>query len=285
MAVTHDQIPQRKALRYTCVGSGTCAPNPARGQACHLLEARGLRILLDLGSGSLRALARLGEGLASIAAVGITHRHMDHVSDLLPLLFSLRHAPGLQRTAPLTLFGYPGLAADLDRLADVFGRWVLEPGFEVEVRDLEPGEGLLLEAVGVRARVRAHEVRHSPEAVGFRVEVDGEAVAGPIAFAYSGDTGATPALVDLAAGADLFVCECAFPDGQGVEGHLTPSELLPICAATRARRTVTTHFYPAWDEGGIDRLWREALARFGRELPLTPAHDGLRIEVGGGAGS
>jgi ribonuclease BN (tRNA processing enzyme) len=240
-------------------------------------------MLLDLGSGSLRSLARLGEPFETLSAVGLTHRHMDHVADLLPLLFALRNTPGLARRERLVVFGYPGLRADLERLAQVFGRWVLEPGFDVEIRELFPGEVLELEGIEAKARVSAHPVRHSPEAVGFRIEILTGAAGGSPArsFAYSGDSGATDTLVDLAAGVDLFVCECSFPDDQAVEGHLTPSQLLPICASAGARRTVATHFYPVWDERGVERLWSESLARFGGEVPLIAAHDGLDLEING----
>lgn len=267
-------------LRYLCVGSGTCVPSVSRGPACHLVEAEGLRILLDLGSGSLRSLTRMGESWARLTAVGVTHRHQDHVGDLLPLLFALRNAPGPERDERLDLFGYAGLSEDLKRLAQVYGRWVLEPGFELAVTDLEPGAELVLGPPQGAVRVRAHRVRHSPEAVGFAIQVGDRAAGGPCRFAYSGDSGPSPALVELAAGADLFVSECAFPDGQGVENHLTPSDLLPICAEAGARRTVATHFYPIWDDVGVERLLAEAIARFGRDVPIQAAHDGLRIEVG-----
>lgn len=241
-----------------------------------------LRLVLDLGSGSLRSLVRMGEAVLEVDAVGFTHRHMDHVGDLLPFLFALRHTPGLGRTKPLTLFGYRGLRADLERLAELFGRWALDPGFELQLHELAPGESLRLDVARERVRVTAHPVRHSPEAVGLRLELSREPGRGAeVQFAYSGDTGATESLIELARGADLFVCECAFPDGEGVEGHLTPSELLPICAKASPRRTLTTHFYPVWDERGTERLWRESLERFGHEVSVAPAHDGLRIDFGG----
>lgn len=283
---------------YTCVGSGTCVPSASRGSACHLLQAGDLRVLLDLGSGSLRSLVRLGESIADLDAVGLTHRHMDHVGDLLPLLFALRYSPGSPRTAPLRLFGYRGLRSDLSRLAEVFGDWVRSPGFELIAHELAPGERFELTAGEATARVTAFEVNHTPEAVSFGIEISFEGSergssrhgAGENAsrrtresssrrFAYSGDSGATEALVELAAGADLFVCECAFPDAHGVEGHLTPSELLPLCASARPRRTVATHFYPVWDQEGMDRLWREAYDRYGGEVSITPAHDGLHVRL------
>ncbi len=236
--------------------------------------------MLDLGSGSLRSLARLGEPFADLRAVGLTHRHQDHVADLLPLLFALRHTPGLERRDPLDLFGYRGLEADLGRLRELYGEWVRSPGFELRVHEVAPGDSLRLASGESEAHVAAVAVRHTPEAVGFRIELGRRGAGEPVRVAYTGDSGATDSLVELGAGVDLFVSECAFPDDLRVEGHLTPSELLPIAATAGARRTVPTHFYPVWDARGVDRVWLEAQERFGTPVPLTPAFDGLRVELG-----
>jgi len=40
------------------------------------------------------------------------------------------------------------------------------------------------------------------------------------------------------------VCDAAFPDGQRVEGHLTPSLAGSHAQRARARRLMLTHFYP-----------------------------------------
>ena len=266
-------------LSYTCVGSGTCVPSAVRGPACHLVRAAGRTFVLDLGSGSLRSLAKLGVRPFQVDAVGLTHRHQDHVADLLPLLFALRHTPGERRVEPLLLFGYAGLSADVERLGDLYGRLVAEPGFPLHVRELRDGDELTL-ADGA-LRVRAHGVRHTPEAVGFRLGLAGGAL-----MAYSGDSGATAALVDLADDVDLFVCESAFPDGHGVEGHLTPSQLLPLAERARAASVIATHFYPIWDELGTQEVWEGARRRHGPGAPrVTPAVDGLTVEAGAGAAS
>jgi ribonuclease BN (tRNA processing enzyme) len=266
-------------VRYTCVGSGTVVPRAERGPACHLLEFSGLRLLLDLGSGSLRSLARLGCEPLQLHAIGLTHKHMDHVADLLPLFFALRYAPGLQRDDPLRVFGYPGLRRDLERLAEVHGPWVMRPGLELVLEELAPGEELEISVGEARARIVAHPVHHTPEAVGFRVTLPDRGVE----FAYSGDSGATDSLVELARDADLFVCECAFPDAYRVEGHLSPSEFLTICAAAAPRQVVATHLYPVWDELGSDRIWHEAFQKFGRKLDVITARDGLIVDLAGTA--
>ena len=50
--------------------------------------------------------------------------------------------------------------------------------------------------------------------------------------------------VDLAEGADLLVLESSFPDGEEVEGHLTPSQAGHIATLAGVERLVLIHFYP-----------------------------------------
>ena len=61
---------------------------------------------------------------------------------------------------------------------------------------------------------------------------------------YTGDTGFTPELADFARGCDVLITEASFPEGQDVEGHLTPFQAGRIAALARVRKLVLIHFYP-----------------------------------------
>ena len=83
-------------------------------------------------------------------------------------------------------------------------------------------------------------------------------------LAYSGDTGPTPRLAELAHGADLFLCEATLDDPEPAErGHLTAGEAAAAFRVSGARRMLVIH-RP-------------------EELPLDSglelAHDGLITEV------
>jgi hypothetical protein len=91
--------------------------------------------LCDVGYGNLRRLAGLGLPWPGLDRVAVTPRHPDHIADLLPLLFALRHTPGVERVRPLTLIGYVGFARDLSLLSEVDEGWVLDPGFPLEIRE------------------------------------------------------------------------------------------------------------------------------------------------------
>lgn len=264
-----------ETLRYTLVGSGTCIPDAERGPAAHHFTCGDLSLLCDLGSGTLRRMHGLGLETGTLDLVAVTHRHQDHIADLLPLLFALRYTPGLDRERPLSLVGYPGLRADLDALTAIYGEWVTAPGFPLEI--WEAGDTPVeLEREGASVELEACPVLHTPEAVGFRLtfEVEGREVV----VAYTGDTEACAQATELARDADLLIAECSAADELPVSGHLTPRAVGRLAAAANCSRLVATHFYPSalalgWSE--IERRIREA---FG-ERPVDLGADGLEIEL------
>ncbi len=74
---------------------------------------------------------------------------------------------------------------------------------------------------------------------------------------YTGDTGPSADLAAWAKGCDLLLAECSLPDGQGVEGHLTPATVGRLAADAAARRLVLTHLYPPAERVDV----RAAVAR------------------------
>lgn len=262
-------------LTYTLVGSGTLIPSAERGPAAHHFACGELAVLCDLGSGTLRRLDGLGLSPYDLDLVAVTHRHQDHIADLLPLIFALRYPPGQKRVRPLTLVGYPGLRHDLERLAMVYGEWVVDPGYPLEVR--EAGETPIeMNRGDAWLEIAGRPVAHTPEAVGYRISMaDGgrESV-----VAYTGDTEECAGAIDLARDADLLVAECSTADEKPVPGHLTPRAVGRLAAAAAARRVVATHFYPSamalgWAE--LERRIREAYARG----PVDLGVDGLEIQL------
>ena len=76
------------------------------------------------------------------------------------------------------------------------------------------------------------------ETYGFRLAADGTTIA------YSGDSGPSERLVELARGSDLFVCEATLDrgidDGQP-RGHLSADEALAAAAEAGTQRVLLTH--------------------------------------------
>ena len=95
-------------------------------------------------------------------------------------------------------------------------------------------------------------------------------------IAYSGDTAPTPALVDLASGTDVFLCEAAFRDGEDHPPgmHLTGREAGEHAMAAGVGRLLVTHV-PPW--GHRAAAVAGAADVFGG--PVTAASSGLVLDV------
>ena len=235
------------------IGSSPAWPNPGGAQSGYLVESEG-RLLLDCGPGVLARL-REQESWPLIDAIAITHFHLDHWGDLVPWVWGT--AFGLGRdTRPPELWLPPGGAAHLRKLGADLGR---EDMFDraFEVREYSGGQRFTAGGFDITPTRVLH---YTLETYGFRV-ADGETV-----LAYSGDSGPCPELAELAADADLFLCEATLHDAASEgdpRGHLTVEE------ATRAFR-----------ESGAARL---LLTHRPRELSLDgdleQACDGLEVEV------
>ncbi len=251
------------AMQLTVLGSGTAIPVADRFPAGYLLAIGDRRLMVDCGPGTLRRLAQAGTSLRDLDAVLLTHYHTDHCADLGPLLFALR-SPLFAGRGPLHVFGAPGLQRLVDTLTQAWP-WLAPRGYELHLHEVLPGTFAIADAT-----VTAVPIRHTAQSLGYRV-----AAANGASAAFSGDADECDELVELARGVDVFVCEAATPDGQKLDGHLTPSLTARFAARAGARQLVLTHFYPECE--GHD-LRAAAAAHFGGSIAL--AHDLLQLPVG-----
>lgn len=85
--------------------------------------------------------------------------------------------------------------------------------------------------------VTVDHVAHPVETFAFRFEHDGRALV------YSGDTGPSPALTELARSADVLLCEAGFPDLPDLppDLHLCGQQAGQHAAAAGTGRLVLTH--------------------------------------------
>ncbi len=206
-------------------------------------------MLFDCGPGVMRRLLEAGVSIFDISHLFISHFHPDHVGELASFLFALKYpAPSFQKQ-PITIVAGHGFQAFFSRLQDVYGQWIVLPPdrFEIVELDTEKPDRHRFPSFTVDSA----PVAHRPESLAFRItDTDKKTMV------YSGDTDVCRELVRLATDADLFICESAFPDGQKVEGHLTPSAAGTIAQTASVRKLVLTHFYPACDDADIEKQCR-----------------------------
>jgi ribonuclease BN (tRNA processing enzyme) len=229
-------------VRLTIVGCSGSGPGPASPASSYLVEHDGYRLLLDLGNGSFGALQGLVDP-ATVDAVFLSHLHADHCLDVAPFVVWHRYSGRSTRKlvpmyAPVGAERRLALAYDSDGegLTDVF--------------DFVPvGAGQL--ALGPFTAALARTA-HPVECYAIRLDAGGRSLV------YTGDTGASAAVVELARGSDVLLAEAAHPDVPDLPPalHLTGREAGEHAAAAQVGRLLLTHV-PAW----VDRESQLAAAR------------------------
>lgn len=221
-------------MRLTVIGCSGSIPGPESPASCYLLEAEGFRLLVDLGNGAIGALQRHAS-LYEIDAVCLSHLHADHCLDLCPYWVARNYGPD-GAYPPIPVYGPEGTAS---RMAQAYGLDE-NPGMTraFSFATLAPGTCQIGPFDVTLARMN-----HPVETFGFRFQCGNRSVA------YSADTGESPALVELARGADLLLCEATFLTMPGLppDLHLTARQAAEHAAAASAAQLVLTHL-PPWND-------------------------------------
>jgi ribonuclease BN (tRNA processing enzyme) len=244
-----------RAVELRFLGTGDAFGSGGRLHASTLLRSPGGDVLVDCGPSALAALRREGLDPNAVDAVVLTHLHGDHFGGVPFLLMDGHYASG--RTRPLLVAGPEGVEAAVSRALEALfpGSGGLATRFPVTYAEWRAGSTM----TAGPARVTPIPVRHSANTpcYGLRIEIDGRVVA------FSGDTEWIDSLVDLSAGADLFVCECSGYENAPPH-HLDYVTLARHRPLLTCRRLLVTH------------MGDEMLSRVGG-LPLEAARDGLML--------
>jgi ribonuclease BN (tRNA processing enzyme) len=242
--------------RFRFIGSGDAFSSGGRFQACFALEGGDEPLLIDCGATTLTALKRQQIDPASIGWIVVSHLHGDHFGGLPWLILDGQFAG---RTRPLVIAGPPGLERRLHAAFEALYPGAADAERPYELRLLELPERTPTE-LGP-AVITAFEVVHGGGATPYALRVQ----YGGATIAYSGDTEWTDTLIEVARGADLFVCECNFFDKQ-VPGHLNYRTLAARRDQLDCQRIVLTH------------MSQEMLSRL-PDVDVATAQDGMVIDV------
>jgi ribonuclease BN (tRNA processing enzyme) len=222
------------AVKFTVIGCSPAWPNPGGAHSGYLVEHGSRRLLVDCGPG---VLARLRERdiWPHFDAIAITHFHLDHWGDLVPWVWgAMYRARGVAINDRPELWVHRGGREVLEQFG---GRFGFSDMFDrvFTLREYEPETTFTTAGIDVTPMRLPH---YTLETYGFRMQADGTTIA------YSGDSGPTERLAELARDADLFVCEATLESGDAdglPRGHLSVEEALEAAAASGARRTILTH--------------------------------------------
>jgi ribonuclease BN (tRNA processing enzyme) len=259
-------------MRLTVLGCAGSGPGPTSPASGYLVAAGDVRLTLDLGNGTFGALQRHLDPW-ELDAVAFSHLHPDHCADFTALVVHRRYHP----RAPFDASARPLPVYAPAEAPDRFARAYAPCADELAGTDLTDAftfhpliDGFGPADVRTGVRLRAAAVDHVCEAYGLRVEHAGRSLV------YSGDTGPSAGLVELARGADVLLCEATWPH-TGVWGpepdagpppgvHLSGRQAGEHATAAGVGRLLLTHV-PAWFDG--EDLLAEAKETFDGPVELV----------------
>ncbi|PZS18336.1 MAG: MBL fold metallo-hydrolase [Pseudonocardiales bacterium] len=245
-------------MRITVLGGGGAWPTPERGCSGYLIEEAGFRLLIDPGYATVPRLLEIMPA-HGIDAVFVSHGHPDHCADLNPLLRA-RH---LSNDPPPALPVF-ALAGALDAVLALDGQMLVR---DYVLHNFAAGDLLTVGPFHLLTR----SLRHFLPNVGVRLGI------GDVAIAYTGDGGADPDVVTLAAGVQVLLAEATFPehvpeDSRGLLGSARQAG--EHASAARAGQLVLTHLWPGTDPDAAARAARQTF-----DGPVSVAVPGLQIEL------
>jgi ribonuclease BN (tRNA processing enzyme) len=228
--------------------------------------------LVDAGDGAVQQLARAGFSLAAVRAVFISHIHIDHTGGLFAVL-GLHHQMGV--AGKITVYGPRGIKAMVDGLLaaidpearsghGVPGEDYVPPASTVEVVELRDGAKLKLDGFAVTAVENTHysfpkgsDLAKRFGSLSLRFDLPDRSIV------YTGYTGPSDAVTQLARGADLLFSELIDPKfietfstqqkrSREMHEHLTdhhinPDQVRQMAAKAKVKRVVITHLVAGRD--------------------------------------
>jgi ribonuclease BN (tRNA processing enzyme) len=269
-----------------------------RAQASNAVIVDGRPYLVDFGYGALKACVQAGISLGSISNVFITHLHDDHTADIAALL-ALKWT-GTQNPGEATIYGPYGTAAMVSAAIEFSKANVeirkIDEGRTVDPRTIFRGRDLAAPKITEvfkddRIAVQAVENTHFPDRA--KAQMDYRSFAyrfntATRSIVFSGDTAYSENLIELAGGADLFVCEVlgaangpnanargAAPQnntntesiGRHVrETHSTPEEVGKMAAAAKVKTVVLSHQVGGGRGGNNDPFTADIKKAFSGEV-------------------
>jgi ribonuclease BN (tRNA processing enzyme) len=261
------------AMELTVLGCSGSGPGPDSPSSGYLVRVGDRTLALDLGNGTLGALQRYLDPF-DLDALVLSHLHPDHCADVASLVVYRRYHPAPPYPPAGRRLPVYGPAETADRLGALSSASAVERAREdlsdvFEFRPLAPlTGGPPAEVAG--AAMSARRAVHPCETYALRLDHGGRSLA------YSGDTAACDALVDLARGADVLLCEATWPHSSSHPPglHMSGREAGEHAAAAGVGRLLLTHVQ-VWFDAAV--LLAEAKSAFDGPVELVTAGATYRV--------
>jgi ribonuclease BN (tRNA processing enzyme) len=277
--------PPEAAARLVLLGTrGGPGIDLTRSQTASALVVDGVPYLIDCGYGTVRQLTASGIGFNRIDNIFLTHLHDDHTADLAALLnFQWTNS---SKQVPTNVWGPYGTAKMVDAITAV-----ATPN--AEIRTVDEGRKLRLDTLfhghdvniaptkveiyrDERVTVSGIQNAHYPDRSTSRMQHRSMAIRFDTRYrsvVFSGDTAYSEGIVELARGADLFVCEimdqamhdrleaqaqeaikAGNPDSvtrHVAETHSPPDAVARMAREAKVGAVVLNHLLPGQGKGGL----------------------------------
>lgn len=270
--------------------SGGPPPRAHRAQSSNLLTVNGTHYVVDAGDGAARRIAKAGVNVREIGTIFITHHHDDHTAGLGTLLSV---AWDQQRTKPIHVYGPPRTEELVNAAVQYFGISaeirIADGGRSVPISNVflghDVGTGMIYQDANIKVTAvkNSHFAFHEGLAAGkhksyaYRFETPDRVIV------FTGDTGASDAVTELAKDADLLVTETSScqnrmqemaDDGrwqamsaaeqagivrQMTQGHMTLDEIGKMAASANVKTVVLSHL--THKRGGDYTPWAEEVKK------------------------
>ena len=247
-------------------------PRAHRAQSSNLLIVNDTFYVVDAGDGVTRRLAKAGVNIRGVGTIFVTHHHGDHTAGLGTLMSI---AWTQRRTDPINVYGPPGTERLVNAAVQYFTLSseirIAERGHTVPIAQVffghDVGTGVVYQDANIK--VTAAENSHFDFLEGsasgkyrsysYRFETPDRVIV------FTGDTGPSESVTELAMGADLFIAEAnsvvdrkqaMINDGswqtmseqdrvrilaQATRGHLTPQAIGKMATRANVKTVVLTH--------------------------------------------
>ncbi len=299
-------------MQITFLGTGAAIPTVERGSAAIAVRRKNELILFDCGEATQRQMVQAGVGFHRKTKIFVTHMHGDHVLGLPGLLQTMSL---LARKKVLQIFGPKGIKDFVEAInqtvpytltfpLEIFevkaGLVCDEKEYQVTAVDSGHMDPALCYALTEKPRPGRFNTKKAKELgvpkgplwselqTGKPVTLpDGkivkpETVVGASRpgrkIVYTGDTGPSEALVELAKNADLLIHESTFEDALQERAlkdkHSTPTMAAQTAKQAKVKQLVLTHISARYKDA--NQLLEQAKSTFPNTIL---AQDLLKIEL------
>jgi ribonuclease BN (tRNA processing enzyme) len=294
-AFAQTQTAAKTSSRLITLGTaGGPQPRAVRAQSSNLLIVNGVNYIIDAGDGVARRLAKARINLREIGPIFITHGHDDHTGGLGHLMSA---SWDYQRTKPIDVYGPPRTVELVQAAVSYFNESAeirlsdgtrTVPISKVFVgHDVTPG--IVYQDGNVKVTAVDNDHFHFPagspafgkfHSYAYRFETPDRVIV------FTGDTGPSAAVTELAKGADVLVTEVNSVDElkeqrmkngtwatmspseqenfirHQQDEHLSPAEVGKMAAAAGVKSVILTHLTPTADIHDQYQRWADEVKKF-----------------------